>query len=240
MSKASGERLSLGETAYRRLRDDVVSCRLIPGQRLTERTLAAEMGMGISPIREALTRLDHEGLVWTLPRKGYQVAPLTVKSVDDLFAVWQVVGPEIARLGVERATEAQLDEIAEHFRAIEDPQLRDDAETDEALRRIRISAQVFELLAAATGNDYLVAVYHRLAGDMSRIWAMVFEAELLEGSTFEPVGDWQDIVRRRDGARASEQARRFIEHSRTRVLEIMLRWPSVMASEVHPPGVEAR
>lgn len=47
--------LPLGEAAFRRLRSDIVACRLTPGQRLTERGLAAELGMGVSPVRDALT-----------------------------------------------------------------------------------------------------------------------------------------------------------------------------------------
>ncbi|HEY1454899.1 MAG TPA: GntR family transcriptional regulator, partial [Candidatus Dormibacteraeota bacterium] len=86
--------------AYRRLRADIASCRLAPGQRLTERGLAARTGLGVASIRDALTRLDHDGLVRTLPRKGYQVKPLTIKAVDDLFHFWAVIGPELVRRGI--------------------------------------------------------------------------------------------------------------------------------------------
>ena len=77
VNDASGPRISLGEAAYRRLRGDIISCRLVPGQRITEKQLSADMGFGLAPVRDPLTRLDHEGLVRTLPGKGYQVAPTT-------------------------------------------------------------------------------------------------------------------------------------------------------------------
>jgi acyl-coenzyme A synthetase/AMP-(fatty) acid ligase len=54
---------------------------LAPGARITEKVLAADMGLSVSPLRGALTRLDHEGLVRTLPRKGYQVAPAELESL---------------------------------------------------------------------------------------------------------------------------------------------------------------
>lgn len=68
----AGPRVSLGEAAYRRIQGDIISCRLAPGQRVTEKQLAADLGLGISQVRDALTRLSHEGLVRTLSRKGFR------------------------------------------------------------------------------------------------------------------------------------------------------------------------
>ncbi len=119
MTDPSEPRVSLGEAAYRRVRGDIISCRLAPGQRLTEKQLATDIGLGISPVRDALTRLSHEGLVLTLPRKGYQVAPLTPKSIDDLFVVWEIVGPELVRLGIRQATEEQIAAAKAGFKGLD-------------------------------------------------------------------------------------------------------------------------
>ena len=234
MTDASEDRVSLGETAYRRLRADIISCRLAPGQRVTERGLATQTGLGISPIREALTRLDHDGLVKTAPRKGYQVTPLTVKTVDDLFTLWRIVGPEIARLGVERAAPGQLAQLEALFASLVDVRQRAVMAGEEALRRIEISRIAFDVLAGATGNDYLIGLYRRLAGDMSRVWALVYESELAATSSFVEENAWPDILRRRDGVAAAGYARGYIEQSHDRVLRILSRWPSVVASEVIP------
>lgn len=234
VTNAPEERLSLGEAAYRRLRADIVSCRLAPGQRLTERGLVARTGLGISPIRDALTRLDHDGLVTTVPRKGYRVSPLTMKSVDDLFALWLLVGPEIARLGVTRATPAQLGQASDLFASIVDPAQRAATASEEALRRIEITNAVFGLLVSAAGNGYMAALYHRLAGDMSRAWTLVFESELTAESSFVEENPWGDFIRRRDGAAAADYARRYIEQSHDRIRRIISRWPSVVSTEVIP------
>ena len=234
MTDAPEDRVSLGETAYRRLRADIISCRLAPGQRVTERALAVETGLGISPIREALTRLDHDGLVRTVPRKGYQVSPMTVKTVDDLFTLWRIVGPEIARLGVECATPEQLAQLDVLFASLVDVRLRAATTGEEALRRIEISRIAFDVLAGATGNDYLTVLYRRLAGDMSRVWALVYENELAANSSFVEENPWPGILRHRDGEAAADYARRYIEQSHDRVLRILSRWPSVIASEVIP------
>src|ERR1700760_2220707 len=97
---------TLSEAAYDTLRERVLTCKLSPGELITERRAAAELGFGLSPLRHALTRLIQDGLVEVVPAKGYRVAPLTVKSADDLFRVWLLVGPAIARLGVTQADPA--------------------------------------------------------------------------------------------------------------------------------------
>jgi DNA-binding GntR family transcriptional regulator len=226
--------MPLGEVAYRRLRADIISCRLAPGQRLTERGLALETGLGMSPIREALTRLDHDGLVITLPRKGYKVAPLTVKSVDDVFTLWRIVGPEIARLGVQNATDAQFARIVDRFASLYDTKLRAASAAEEAMRRLEVSAEVFGLLAEATTNEYLVGLYRRIIGDMWRAWQLIYEHELSETSDVAEEHPILEILDRRDADAAAADARRYIGLSHERILKILSRWPSVLDTEVLP------
>jgi DNA-binding GntR family transcriptional regulator len=193
-----------------------------------------ETGLGVSPIRDALTRLDHDGLVKTVPRKGYQVTPLTVKTVDDLFTLWRIIGPEIARLGIEQGTPEQLERVDALFASIVDVQHRATTAGEEALRRIEVANAMFDVLAEATGNEYLVGLYRRLSGDMSRVWALVYENELATTASFVEDQTWVDVVRRRDGAGAVAYTRRYIEQSHERILHILSRWPSVVSSEVIP------
>jgi DNA-binding GntR family transcriptional regulator len=232
VSVPSAERVSLGEAAYRQLRADIVSCRLTPGQRLTERSLVGSTGFGISPIREALTRLDHDGLVRTLPRKGYQVTPLTLKSVDDLFTLWRIVGPEIARSGVRDADHEQRQRAVATFTEL--AELSRDRPTDDrelALRMVELAGAAFELLAAATDNDYLIAIYQRLQIDMARVWALTSEANA-QMPEFPADDHWIDILDRRDGEAAARHVERFIADAHGRILGILSRWPSVVSSEI--------
>ncbi|WP_353816527.1 GntR family transcriptional regulator [Agromyces sp. SYSU T00266] len=222
-------RVSLGEAAYRRLREDIITCTLLPGQRVTEKELAASRELGIAPVRQALTRLAHEGLVRTIPRKGYQVAPLSPKIVDDLFAVWRVVGTELVRLGVQHATPAQLAEIARGF-----------AEIDEATHEvdgrhvIRAADETFRMLAEATENTYLIAVSDRLSGDLARVFTLVLgndPSALTPDSTM----DWvRDILDQRNADAAAASTARMIDRSREAILQALTRWPSVMEAELSP------
>jgi DNA-binding GntR family transcriptional regulator len=82
--QSQGGRL-LRETVYEQLRADVISCKLAPGAEIREAELAARFDMSKSPVRDALMRLEREGLVITLPRQGYRVAPVSLADVLDMF-----------------------------------------------------------------------------------------------------------------------------------------------------------
>lgn len=75
----------LRETVYEKLRADMISCKLAPGTEIREAELAAQFTMSKSPVRDALMRLVREGLVISLPRQGYRVAPVSLSDVLDMF-----------------------------------------------------------------------------------------------------------------------------------------------------------
>ena len=79
-----GNRL-LRETVYEQLRAEMISCKLAPGTEIREAELAARFDMSKSPVRDALMRLEREGLVITSPRQGYRVAPVSLSDVLDMF-----------------------------------------------------------------------------------------------------------------------------------------------------------
>lgn len=223
---------SLAEAALERIRDDIQSCRLAPGEHLTERGLAERLGMGIAPVRDALTRLDQERLVQTLPRKGYRVTPMTVKSVDDLFEFWAFLGPEIARRGVPKATHEQIREVS-----VAGKELRSitDASREEVTRCVVAADRVFTVLAEATANDYLIEAHKRIHGEVGRVWRLVIESEFFEsGRRPTTLTHSGDFVQRRDAEGMAEFLREHIRQSHDRVLRSIARWPSVVSSEIVP------
>ena len=229
MSSSELPRVSLSDSAYLRLRADIVYCRLEPGTRVTEKQLAAEIGLSISPVRDALTRLDHEGLVRTLPRKGYQVTPISLRSIDELFEVWGIIGPEILSRGVERATKSQIQEITLGVAEIESVG-SEGVDRETALQLVRALDEIFGIFAAAAGNSHLATFFFRLSGEMARVWSLIL---LADPDALDLSATWlRDIVEQRDGAAAARSARQNIKRIHKRVQEIVSGWPSVMDSEV--------
>ena len=68
--------------------------------------LAASFGFGRAAVRSALTRLSHEQLIQAIPRRGYVIAPITFKHVQDMFGVRLIVEPAAARIVATRADDA--------------------------------------------------------------------------------------------------------------------------------------
>ncbi|HAE00603.1 MAG TPA: GntR family transcriptional regulator, partial [Rhodospirillaceae bacterium] len=90
-------RLSLTEQAYRQIEERIVTLRLEPGEVLSEASLSLELGIGRTPIREALQRLAREGLVNILPRRGILVSDINVRNQLELLAVRREVERLMAR-----------------------------------------------------------------------------------------------------------------------------------------------
>lgn len=223
----------LSEMAYRTLRERVLTCELSPGERLTERRAAVELGLGLSPVRHALTRLTQDGLIQIIPPKGYRVAPLTVKSVDDLFNAWLLLGPVIARLGV---TQASPDQVARLHRLIADADaaLAQTPSRDGVAQFIVLADRTFDLLAIAAGNDRLLEVYRSLAGQMSRVWTLVLTTDPIQDELMSATADWRPVIDQQDGNGAAQLAREFIEASHAAALRVLRRSPSVGVSQVVP------
>ncbi|MHA6780584.1 GntR family transcriptional regulator [Pseudonocardia saturnea] len=81
------EASSLVELAVRRLRSEILSGALVPGERLVEEQLTRRFGTSRAPLREALRLLGQQGLVEHLPRRGVRVAELSARDIDELFSL---------------------------------------------------------------------------------------------------------------------------------------------------------
>ncbi|MBN9597955.1 MAG: GntR family transcriptional regulator [Afipia sp.] len=104
--------LSLADRAYRALEELIITLQLQPGATLSEQALASQLSMGRTPIREALRRLEREGLVLILPRRGVLVSELNVHKQLGLLEMRRETERLLARLSAERATPEQRKEFA--------------------------------------------------------------------------------------------------------------------------------
>jgi GntR family transcriptional regulator, trigonelline degradation regulator len=101
----------LRQQVLEELRQSIITGRLHPGTRLIERELIAMMGVSRTVIREALRQLESEGLVAMVPNKGPIVRQLTIPEAKDLYAIRAVLEGLAARLFVENASDAQIEQL---------------------------------------------------------------------------------------------------------------------------------
>ena len=102
---------SLTERTYQVLRREILSCVLEPGSEVSEADIAERLAVSKTPVREALGRLRADGFVVTFPRRGYQIVPLTIADMNELFDMRRIVEGGCGELAAERITEEELDAL---------------------------------------------------------------------------------------------------------------------------------
>ena len=157
------EYLPLRDVVFQTLRSAILTGELKPGERLMEIHLAAELGVSRTPIREAIHKLELEGLVTMIPRRGAQVAQISEKGLKDVLEVRRSLDILCAELACERITDEAKESLKKACDAFEEATLTKDA-------TVIASADVafHNIIIEATENERLVAMINNLAEQMYR------------------------------------------------------------------------
>src|SRR5882757_7422730 len=86
------------DPAYERIKHDIITCAIAPGTEISEPQLCTHYRLGKAPVRMALIRLAHDGLLRAIPRRGYMVTPITLKDIQDVFELRLMLEPAAARM----------------------------------------------------------------------------------------------------------------------------------------------
>ncbi len=108
------EYLPLREVVFNTLRQAIIQGEFHPGERLLEVTIANKLGVSRTPVREAIRMLELEGLVVMIPRKGAEVANITVKNLKDALEVRMAIEALSVKLACERIDEECMEELKEN------------------------------------------------------------------------------------------------------------------------------
>lgn len=99
--------LPLRDVVFNTLREAILKGELKPGERLMELQLASKLGVSRTPIREAIRMLEQEGLAVTIPRKGAEVAKMTIKDMEDVLEVRDALDELAVRIACRKMTDEQ-------------------------------------------------------------------------------------------------------------------------------------
>ena len=205
---------SLGLAAYAALRRDILSCKLLPGALVTEGELMTAYGFGKNSCRIALTRLAHDRLIFARPRRGYQVAPITLKDVEEVFALRVQLEPMAARLAVGRVDTALLHGLEAACRdeyAIPAPRRID--------KFMDANKQFHLAIVHATGNERLTRTLSALMDEMSRLVALGFNVQRVRPEIRHDHNSLIKAFEDHDEKAAETIARRHIEAFRAQTME---------------------
>jgi DNA-binding GntR family transcriptional regulator len=161
---------SLTEQAYLQLEELIVTLKLAPGAVLSEQSLTSQLGIGRTPIREALQRLSREGLVLVLPRKGMIVTETTTRRQLLVLEVRRELERLLARASAERATDAER----RRFQAIADG-MEAAADKNNDIAFMRLDRELNALLAEAAHNEYASRAMRSLNGHSRRFWYLHYK-----------------------------------------------------------------
>jgi DNA-binding GntR family transcriptional regulator len=157
------EYLPLREVVFNTLRKAILTGELKPGERLMEIHLANQLGVSRTPIREAIRKLELEGLVVMMPRRGAEVAQITEKSLRDVLEVRRSLDALCAELACDRISEEELEKLKAACEQFEKA-----AGTDNAAEIAKADVALHDIIVQATRNRRLIQIVNNLSEQMYR------------------------------------------------------------------------
>lgn len=208
------EYLPLRDVVFNTLRQGILMGELKPGERLMEVHLANKLGVSRTPIREAIRKLELEGLVIMVPRRGAEVANITEKSLTDVLEVRRALDALAVELACDRITE---DEIGQLRTACEEFEQATKSKDTKLIARADVN--LHDIIVAATGNQRLVQLVNNLAEQMYR-YRFEYIKDINQYQTLiEEHRDIYDSLASRDKERASKAVKRHIDNQKKSIME---------------------
>ena len=159
------------EEAYEQLKIDIVACVLRPGEGLTEKQIGDRYLIKKATIRSALARLMQEGLVKSEPRRGYVIAPLSLRDVNEIFDVRSLIEPEVFRVAASSLTQRGLEDVKQAAKKVLKPEtLRSHVAFLAADRAFRLA------LAELSGNLRLAHLLGEILDQSERVLHLGFKS----------------------------------------------------------------
>lgn len=213
----------LSDIAYEKIKEAIIVNELVPGQEVSESQLAERFAMGKAPLRRALASLTQESLVQPQSRRGYIIAPLTMKDIHDIWAIRLLLETEAARLAAGNVDEQYLKNLDRVCK-------KGYIHGDRATQRAYLSAnREFHLaICRSSGNARLAKIVEQLIDHMSR---MLFLGILVSQSAEQWEHGHTALVTalvNGDGDKAAAITKEHLESSRESVLNAVMKSPALM------------
>ena len=210
------EYLPLRDVVFNTLRQAILRGELKPGERLMEIQLANKLGVSRTPIREAIRKLELEGLVLMIPRKGAEVAEITEKSLRDVLEVRRALEELAVQLACEKITKEEireLERVAKEFQqVVNSSDITEIAEVDVCFH---------DIIYTATDNQKLIQLLNNLREQMYR-----YRVEYLKRDGVFPqlIAEHEAIIRHienNEKEKATEVMWRHIDNQVETVIDVI-------------------
>ncbi|MBP2651066.1 MAG: rspR 3 [Firmicutes bacterium] len=198
----------LWEVVSEALREAIVTELLKPGERLMEIQLAEELGVSRTPVREAIRRLELEGFLVTVPRRGTYVSNLSIRDVNEVFEIRTALDVLAAELAAERITEEELERMERLL-----VQISEHIDSGDVDKIVEADGKFHDILYQASRNDRLVGIINNLREQFTRFRAISMAYPGRLKNTLEEHRRLVEAIAQRDAELAKEYAREHMENA---------------------------
>ncbi len=196
----------LREVIFSTLREAIIMGELKPGQRLMEVQLAEKMGVSRTPVREAIRKLELEGLVIMTPRKGAHVAKLTEKDIIDVLEVRAALDSLATSLAAERITDDEIKAL-KHVQS----QFENYIQKDNLQGIIKKDIEFHDVIYRAAKNDKLTQISNNLREQVYRFRVIYLRDYSSNDELIKEHKNIYDAIVNRDATMARDSAKQHIQ-----------------------------
>lgn len=210
------EYLPLRDVVFNTLRQAILNGELEPGERLMEIQLAERLGVSRTPVREAIRKLELEGLVEMIPRKGAEVAKITEKNLKDVLEVRRALEELAVEIACEKMTDEMLEELKKTLKdfvnSTKGKDLKAIAEAD---------VKFHDVIYFSTDNQRLIQILNNLREQMYR-----YRIEYIKDYSQHArlIAEHEEIIasiENRDKARGTKAIQSHIDNQEEKVMQVI-------------------
>lgn len=207
--------LSSGERAYRRLYEAILSGELKPGTRLRENQIAEQLGISRTPVREALRRLETQGLLVHEAHKGMMIPTLDAQMVTELYLMREVLEGTAAALTAKHAAAAEIDTLKDMLEI-------DRGLTDQPEQLARTNRLFHEVLYQGAHNRYLLRSLSALRQAKTLLGRTTLNLPGRAAASVEEHAAIVDAIEQSNSRAAEEAAKAHIRAAHRARLKVLL------------------
>ena len=209
------EYLPLRDVVFNTLRQAILKGELKPGERLMEIQLANKLGVSRTPVREAIRKLELEGLVLMIPRKGAEVAEITRQDMEDVLEVRTALEELAVKDACDHITDAQLSELKKASNEFKKALL----EGKDLVTCADADMHFHDVILSATNNRRLIQMLNNLREQMYRYRMEYLKDERTHKTLIEEHDAIRRALKKHDKVKAGAAIRVHIDNQKRSILE---------------------
>ena len=205
--------LPLRDVVFHALRKAILTGKLKPGERLMEIHLAKQLGVSRTPVREAIHKLELEGLATMIPRRGAQVAQISEKGLKDVLELRRALDVFCAQIACERMTPEEEKELRETCKAFEEA-----TRTKDTTVIAKADVAFHDVIINSTRNERLITTINNLAEQIYRYRFEYIKDDSQHSRLIEEHRRLVDAILNKDPEKAGKAAGIHIDNQEQSIL----------------------